>query len=133
MTHLHSTIVCRKCRVPFEFHSTQIVGAPNNVRHIIDYFRFHSTAATLQAAHALQSAVEPPFGRCPLSGLIQTCLPDFSSQISDHKVTSHRILQTTLASAGLMTQRRPAPPSGGLLFAAKMDLPPSRCLLRRPA
>ncbi len=33
MTQLQSTI-CRKCGVPFEFHSTQIVGAPNYVRHV---------------------------------------------------------------------------------------------------
>jgi RNase P subunit RPR2 len=34
MTQLHSKIICRECRVPFDFHSTQIVGAPNNVRHV---------------------------------------------------------------------------------------------------
>jgi RNase P subunit RPR2 len=34
MTQIHPNLICRKCRVPFEFHSTQIVGIPHNPRSV---------------------------------------------------------------------------------------------------
>lgn len=34
MTHVHANTICRKCRVPFEFHSTQITDGPTSPRHV---------------------------------------------------------------------------------------------------
>ena len=34
MTPIHSNLTCRKCRVPFEYHSTQTSGGPNILHHV---------------------------------------------------------------------------------------------------
>jgi RNase P subunit RPR2 len=34
MTNIHSALICRKCRVPLEFHSSQVTGEPTDPHHV---------------------------------------------------------------------------------------------------
>ena len=56
MTQPHSNIVCRKCRVPFQFHSTQITDGPDNPRHVAVFECHECGRLTAQEMQQLKAA-----------------------------------------------------------------------------